>query len=213
MKKRNNSLFGIVTCAMGLLIPLVFYWFLPDEIPVHWSVNVTVDGYAPKIYIFALGLLPVSIYSVLGFMRKIDPKKENYSRFSNVFEIMRVGVALFMLLMVIITVFASFYPTALKIDLIIGIMVGVLITIFGNYMPKIKHNYFCGIRSPWTIANQEVWAKTHRFAGKLWVVGGLLFICLGFFVNGMSLFCIMMAAVFLIAIIPYVYSYFVFNKK
>lgn len=213
MKKRNNSLAGIAICISGLIIPLIFYWVLPESIPVHWSMNATIDGYAPKIYILAMGVFPVGIYSFLGLIRKIDPKKENYSKFSGVYEIMRVCIAFFMLLMIIITIFTAFYPNALKMDLIITLMVGVLITVYGNYMPKIKHNFFCGIRSPWTIESQEVWAKTHRFAGKLWVAGGLSFVCLGFFLTGMPLFSIMLAITAAISIIPYAYSYFIFNKK
>ena len=90
--------------------------------------------------------------------------------------------------------------------------VGILIAITGNYMNSIKPNYFIGIRTPWTLEDSEVWKKTHRFASKLWIVGGVLMTVSAFipFLKGSPFF--ILGAVLILAGIPFIYSYQLFNK-
>ena len=56
------------------------------------------------------------------------------------------------------------------------ILVGLLFIVIGNYLPQCKPNYFVGIKTPWTLSNEEVWRKTHRFSGKVFVVLGVIMI-------------------------------------
>lgn len=92
------------------------------------------------------------------------------------------------------------------------VSIGILIAITGNYMNSIKPNYFIGIRTPWTLENPDVWKKTHRFASKLWIIGGVLMTISAFtpFLKD-SLFVIV-GAVLILAVIPFIYSYRLFNK-
>ena len=59
-----------------------------------------------------------------------------------------------------------------------GIGFGLLFILLGNYLPKLPRNFFFGIRSPWTLASEVVWFRTHRISGSLFVAGGILFIIL-----------------------------------
>jgi uncharacterized membrane protein len=89
--------------------------------------------------------------------------------------------------------------------------VGALFIILGNYMGKLKHNYFMGIRTPWTLASEEVWYRTHRMAGPFWVIGGLLFIATSFLTTGLLAKTILII-IFGIIAIPIVYSYVIFKR-
>ena len=70
------------------------------------------------------------------------------------------------------------YAIALGNDVNIGMMVrvllGLMFLILGNYMPKCKQNHTIGVKVTWTLRNEENWNKTHRFTGRLWVLGGLI---------------------------------------
>ena len=57
---------------------------------------------------------------------------------------------------------------------------GVIFLVTGNYLPKCRQNYTIGIKLPWTLDDEENWNYTHRLAGKLWMIGGVLIILLGF---------------------------------
>ena len=103
------------------------------------------------------------------------------------------------------------YELGLSQQKILGfvrLFVGVVFIIIGNYMPKVKQNYFLGIKLPWTYASEENWNKTHRMAGKLWVAGGILFL-MNFFLKIRWLEAVIMFAMILI---PVTYSY-LYSKK
>ena len=64
--------------------------------------------------------------------------------------------------------------------LILCLLMGVIFLVTGNYLPKCRQNYTIGIKLPWTLDDEENWNYTHRLAGKLWMIGGVLIILLGF---------------------------------
>ena len=88
---------------------------------------------------------------------------------------------------------------------------GLLFILIGNVMGRFKHNYFVGIRTPWTLANEEVWRKTHRVAAPIWVLGGIINILLAFTeTNFKGIWFVAIVAV--ISIVPIVYSYIVYQQ-
>jgi len=98
----------------------------------------------------------------------------------------------------------------IPIVLIAEALAGVVVLVCGNYLPKCKRNYTIGIKLPWTLDNEDNWNKTHRFAGFVWVIGGIV-ITLDAFLS-ISLFIILDVIVLLI-ILPVVYSYLLYQKQ
>jgi len=45
---------------------------------------------------------------------------------------------------------------------------------FGNVLGKVRRNFWIGVRTPWTLANERVWNATHRVAGWVFALTGLL---------------------------------------
>jgi uncharacterized membrane protein len=76
-------------------------------------------------------------------------------------------------------------------------------------MGKVRRNFFVGIRTPWTIANEQVWNVTHRFAAKTFFAGGLLGLVA---VILRAPFWLPVAAILVAALVPAVYS-LVFYKQ
>ena len=81
--------------------------------------------------------------------------------------------------------------------------------VMGNYLPKVKQNYYMGIKLPWTYADEENWNRTHRMAGKLWVVGGIILL-LNFFLQIAGL---EIAVLILMILVPTIYSWAFSRKK
>ena len=90
------------------------------------------------------------------------------------------------------------------------ILVGILFIVIGNYLPKCRQNYTVGIKLPWTLHDEENWNRTHRLAGKIWMVGGLLFLLLA--VSGYENTVIMPIIMLVIVFVPVVYSYLYYVK-
>jgi len=88
----------------------------------------------------------------------------------------------------------------------------LFLIITGLFMPKIKRNYFVGIKTPWTLQSDEVWIKTHKFAGKSMVVGGgLAFLTV--FLKSQVAFGFFIVIVLTSALLPIVYSYLLYRRK
>jgi uncharacterized membrane protein len=86
-------------------------------------------------------------------------------------------------------------------------LMGVFFIFMGNILHSIKPNYFAGIRTPWTLESEETWRKTHQLGGKIWFFGGFVMVLNGLVVPFPASTFVMMGLLFIMCIIPVVYSY------
>lgn len=189
------------------------YPHLPELVPAHWNLKGEVDNYFSRFGgAFALPLLAGGIYLAMLLLPLLDPRRENYGRFSGAYRAVRLGLVLFLAaLHTLILAVALGGPADLVLKLT-PLVTGALLVVIGNYLPQVRPNYFFGIRTPWTLADEEVWRRTHRFSGPAFVLGGLVLMAAAFlpspanFVAGMSA----IAAAILASI---VYSYLSFRSR
>lgn len=195
------------TFAYGLYV----YPQLPAKVPSHWNIHGQVDGWSSKAFaVWFYPLLNLVTYPLFLLLPRIDPRRENYARFAGVYKTFRLILHVFFALLYMFVLLAGQgYP--LQVDIFVKLLVSILFLLLGNYMGKIHHNYFMGIRTPWTLANEEVWRKTHRMAAPLWVGGGTFGILLSFFRSAWAGY-LFFATLIAVALVPAVYSYFIYNK-
>jgi uncharacterized membrane protein len=168
--------FGFLLILMALGFTCVFYRMLPDQVPIHWGINGMADRYQDKaVGAFLLPLIMLILLIFMRFLPKMDPNKENYVRFMKTYDLMINGILLFLFVLHVMALSFSL-GWIQNTNYFVHLILGVFFIFVGNYMPKVKQNYFIGIRTPWTIANVEVWKKTHRFGGRVFVTTGFLFI-------------------------------------
>ena len=149
----------------------------------------------------------------MKFLPYIDPRRRSYEKFGRAYDAFRLALALFVLILQGVTLYAAFYPDGLDVSRIIAACVGALLCVAGNYMPKFRHNYFCGIRTPWTLASETCWRRTHRFAGPLWFWGGLALAAGSFFLSGRWLAAATAALGAVLVVPAYLYSYFIYKSS
>lgn len=196
----------------GLFVAAILvYPHLPDQVPRHWNIYGQVNGYYPRIYgAFFPPSLIIVLYLLLLFVPVFDPKRENYPRFSGAYTFLRWTLVLFMSMMWVATIlFALHYE--IDVSLWVKAGVAILFTIIGNFMSQFRHNYFVGIRTPWTLASEEVWQRTHRLGSRIWVAGGLICLAMSPFQGVWSAY-VYFAVIACMALIPIVYSYLIFAR-
>lgn len=162
-------------CVVSIGISIVGFLTWPDQVPIHWNFAGQADGYASAS--LAAFLYPGLLLGMLGLFRvlpSLDPNKERYAEFLPVYELFMVAIMTVMFLIGVAASAAS-WGYAVPIRLVVPGMIGVLFIVLGNYMGKLKRNYFIGVRTPWTLASENVWLATQRFSGKLFVACGLCF--------------------------------------
>lgn len=201
----------ILLILASFILSLYFYPSLPDKVPNHWNINGEVDGYTNRFWgAFGIPFLNAGLYILFIVLPHIDPKRKNYDRFPSTYRYIRYLMHIFFIGLQVFTFMAAL-GSPVKINAIVPIGIGLLFIFFGNVLGRVKHNYFVGIRTPWTLASEEVWRKTHRLAGPMWVAGGILGIIASLInssIGGKLFFGILMV----ISLVPTVYSYFVYRN-
>lgn len=211
MMKAMREIFFILLSVSPVVGALVLYNQLPETMATHFGINNEVNGTMSRgmliIMLIFLGLIPV----IIRVARFVDPKKANYEQFSKAFEVTRVGVTI-LLTMVGWMIIA--YNLGIHVDMgrVTICILGLFFAIMGNYMTQVKHNYMFGIRTPWTLANEEIWRKTHRLAGPLMMLGGVISVISSFF-NGSAAVIVFLMVVVIASIVPVFYSYMLYTRN
>ena len=207
IKKHWKTL--LITSIITLL-PIVvglFLWNkLPEKMPTHWNAEGVVDGWSSKPFaIFGLPGIMLAVQWLCALGTGADPKKANHPE--KVLHLVLWIIPVLNNVLLAIT-YAVALGKQVRIDVILPVLIGLIFTIIGNYMPKCKQNYTIGIKIPWTLNSEENWNKTHRFAGILWVICGIVIMLTGFFGG----FVIFFAVALLMVAAPMIYSYILHRK-
>ncbi|MED4794216.1 SdpI family protein [Priestia megaterium] len=208
----KKHLFPLGITLLTLVAWLIALPHLPATMPIHWGANGEADGFATKInaMILTVGIM-VLIYFIIAFVPRIDPRKENYKYFSKTYNIVLNAVLLLFFFVNMSTILQGLGYNV-PMSYIAPIMAGLVFIIIGNYLQRVRSNYFMGIRTPWTLSNETVWKKTHRLSGKLFFIGGLLILISAFLPDGYKS-VIMWGSIVLCVAIPYPYSYLAYKKE
>lgn len=153
----------------------------PERIPVHWNIHSEVDRYGGKVEgLLAIPLLALGIYALLAIVPRFDPGRRNYQSFAKAYNVIRIATTCFLAALYTVILLVTF---GYRVDMntVILLMMGVLFIVLGNYLPKLRPNWFAGIRTPWTLSSQLSWDKTHRLAGWLFLLMGALFLIVAIF--------------------------------
>ena len=207
----KNDWLIIILIVLGFALGAYFYPALPNRVPIHWNARGEINGYGSKLFgAFGLPSINLGMYLMFLALPYIDPKRKNYDSFKSTYQFQKYLLMVFFLGLEVFTLLISI-GVVVNRPIFIQIMISLLFILLGNVMGRVKHNYFIGIKTPWTLANEEVWRKTHRLAAPLWVIGGILNILLSFTginFNGIAFILILTV----ISLVPIIYSYFAYQE-
>ncbi|CUA80420.1 SdpI family protein [Anoxybacillus suryakundensis] len=201
----------IILVLCSYVLSFIAIPYLPNEVAIHWNAAGEPDNFMNKWWgALLLPLLLTGMTFLLIYLPKIDPRKENYEKFEKVYRIFLHVLVIFFVSLHVVTL-AYNIGISVQVDVVVPLGVGLLFIVLGNYMPKIKPNYFFGIRTPWTLDNEVVWQKTHRVGGKVFVIMGVL-IMLTVFAESIWRFIFLLIIVLSGTIYLFVQSY-IFSRK
>jgi uncharacterized membrane protein len=208
----KNSTYTELLILAIIIIPVIYLldiWAdLPEEVPMHWNASGEIDRYGSKNELVGLlFILNLPLYFILKYAPKIDPKKK-------ISETQLAGLRLVMhLFMSAMAVFILYSTKQAELSSPFGLVsiVGLLIAGLGWYFPRIKPNYFIGIKTPWTLENDEVWQRTHKASGPVWIVGGILMAIVPLVAEKASIYAVL-GITLLLSIYSVGYSYWAFKN-
>ena len=203
----KGNLFPIGIILVAYLIGFVSIPNLPDEMAIHWTSGEA-DQYINKIagVIIIPSLMVLTQLLFVLFIRKSAMHKES----NKTKKILSISTLTFLLFIQAAVILFNINES-LNIEFVCAILAGVLIIILGNYMQTVKTNAVYGVRTPWSMQNEDVWRLTNRFSAKIFVAIGFAIIVLAFLFPT-NIILIMLALVVLAGIIS-VYSSYYYHKK
>ena len=208
----KTEILPILIVILAIISSFYFYANFPEQVPIHWNAAGEVDGYSSRVVgAFLFPGIIIGMYLMFLLFPYIDPKKERYSQFRNVYHIFKTVLVLFMAAIYFIVSFNALGHN-IPVEFWIPIMVGILFILLGSYMSKIKINWFMGIRTPWTLSSEVVWNKTHRVGGKVFMLGGAM-IAFTVFAPTMLRMIMFFTAIGLIVLGIVVYSYIAYRQE
>jgi len=206
MKNKKYRMITYIIAACNLLTAAVLYPSLPDQIPMQWGSDGSVN-YNDKIQLFAMCGMAVAFAILFDILPNIDPRKKNYQKFGIYYDGFCVFMQLFMYIMTGIILVETFRPGTVSVPMVTMILVGLLFLFIGNIMPKIKSNFYMGIKTPWALSSDEVWRKTHRLGGKCFFFCGILMIVTALFSSSKTVYHVTMLIILIACFIPGIMSY------
>lgn len=176
MKKGFLTGSGLIAAAT-LALTLFAYERLPARIPIHWNIDGVANGFGPRAMIFAFSAMMVVVAALWAVLPAVSPRRYEVERFGPTWwnsGLLVVALFAYMQMMLLWSQLGG----QLRLERAMMGGVALLIVLLGNVLGKVRSNFWFGVRTPWTLANERVWYATHRLAGKTMVAGGLVALAL-----------------------------------
>lgn len=181
----------------------------PERVPLHWSISGDVDRFGGPESLFFMPLIALGVYLLLRFAPKIDPFRANYESFIGTYDTLRLVILAFLTALGAVVTLAALNE-GIDVNTLVLLMMGVLFMILGNYLGKLRPNFFIGIRTPWTLTSKRAWIKTHRLAGWLMILMGFALVLAALVWPGQGVGSVAVFAA-VTAIVLMAYSYLVWR--
>ncbi|MDO5028065.1 MAG: DUF1648 domain-containing protein [Bacillota bacterium] len=208
MKRNKAFKLGLALSMIPFIINAVFYSKLPDQIATHFDINGVPDNYSSKNFaLFGLPAIMLAIYVTAYVITNLDPKRKNQGD-----KALNIVLIFLPLMSIVISIMTIAFTLGKKIDIpiIMASLVSLMLILIGNYLPKVKRNYTIGVKLPWTLDSDYVWDKTHKLAGKVFILGGLGLLLNTIFYNKLWSSLVIVA---IIIFIPGIYSYVIYKNQ
>ena len=210
MKNKKYWLVTALITLLPILVGLLLWDRLPEKLPTHFGIDGAADGWSGKGFaVFGLPLMMLFFHGVMYFATRLDRQNRGHNE-----KVLNLVGLLFPILSIVssVVIYSLALGRELNLSMLLFPGLGLLFIAVGNWLPKVKQNSTLGIKIKWTLYNEENWNKTHRFAGFVWVIGGVIFCLMGFVAEKALVFLLPLQVV-LLACVPTVYSWRLAKKQ
>ena len=215
MTKTKQTIYKLLA-RLPLMVTLTSFFFLPDEVPVHFNLNNQVDRWGSKYELVILPCVVLILGIILTLVAKHLDKKEEHGN-NNYNILITVGICLLVVFNILTYVtlyfaFAGLQDSATApIDVIslTTLLLGFMMIVIGNIIPKAKMNSMLGLRTKWSMSSKDAWRKSQRFGGYTAIISGVLIVVESLIFSEMTTIIVMLVIIGVMVIADTVYSYIV----
>lgn len=208
----TSAVLTVVVLAVCLYVGLAQPEVLRERIPTHWNIDMEPDAWTDREHYVVYLLLPPAVMAVLTLLAwllpKVSPRHFEIEPFAATWGYVMTVIVGYFAYLAVLLIWVGIEDSALWPKFFIAGFFA-LFALMGNVMGKVQRNFWMGIRTPWTLASETVWERTHRLAAWLWVASGLLGVVLVLIgVPFLIAFGLLMASIFW----PVIYSLILYKR-
>lgn len=207
--KINKFIIAFIVLSIGGTA-LIFRQ-LPDTIALHFNVIGEVDRWGGKASVWITSAIPLVVYLLMTIVPNIDPRHGSFNKHMKAYTILINTLTLFL---ISLNWFIILYSMGLDLNIRVFVLsgLGILFIVLGNYLPNVRQNYTFGIRTPWTLDDEQSWRKTHRVGGIGFILTGIIGLITAW-LPGLPAFIIFLSAVVLLISGLLIYSYRIYMNR
>jgi uncharacterized membrane protein len=208
---RKTLIIPIIIILISFIAGAVLYSYMPERMASHWNVAGEVDGYISKFWgLFLMPIISLGMLLLFIFLIQIDPLKQNIQKFRKYYDGFIIAIIAFLFYLYILTLLWNFNIRFNMIQ-ILSPAFAVLFYYMGVLVAHSRRNWFIGIRTPWTLSSDTVWAKTHKQGGRMFKAVSFLAL-LGIVFPNQAIFFIIPPMI-AVSIYLIIYSYVEYKKE
>lgn len=219
-----------VLTFLPFLITGIALCFMDDRVALHYNMAGEADRYGSKyenfifpviIFFFTLfWLLLIRYFEKKAQSETEEKKREEAKSNAKIIYFTANGMALLFGIMQCFILFANIVQSAkhtrnlpIDMNIVVNVSLGIFMMVLGNYMPKTKRNSVIGVRTIWTLKNDEVWRKSNHLGGLLFLISGLLIILEAVLIQGIVSTFIAVGILLFVGVVVAIYSYYVYKQQ
>ncbi len=216
MTRKTLAAASLAVIAMMIVLGTAVASSLPEgtQLPTHWGIDGEPDRFSDKwTALLTPALLTAGLTALFYFIPALESRREGLERSKGLYFTTWAGLLLFGLVIQLAVISVAYEWPVNSNSFIFG-GIGLLFAVIGSQLGKSRSMYLIGIRTPWTLASEDVWIKTHRLAGKLMFGAGMAILVLAILPIDTTWLAVgMMMLIFAAVLIPVVYSYFLWRSE
>lgn len=211
MKAYRKTLIATsLVTLLPILCGLLLWNRLPLSLTTHWDAYGLADRTSSRGFVvFGMPVILLAFQWFCIVATALDAKNRNRNR-------KPLTLMLWVIPVLSNVVIGMMYAVSLGKQVspvgVILVFVGILLAAIGNYLPKCKQNSTLGLRIYWTMRSEENWNATHRFAGKVWMAGGVVMLLLAFLPSEIQCWA-MLADILVLIALTTLYSYRYYRRE
>jgi uncharacterized membrane protein len=211
MKRNYWPLAMTAIVLIGFIIGAALYGQMPDPMASHWNAAGVADGTVSRFWgVFLIPVISLGVMLLFLVIPLIDPLRANIQKFKGYYY----GFAtIFLVYFLYIYILTMLWNMDMRFDMTKALMpaIGILFIVVGVMIRKSKRNYMVGIRTPWTLSSDEVWERTHKLGGWLFIGAGIVTGILAIFLTS-AIFWVMIGLILAVTAFTMVYSYVIYKQ-
>lgn len=215
--KRNKIIYYLLM-FLPIIITLCALPFLPSEVPAHYNAAGAVTRYGSKYESIILPIIIIPFGYFMLYMGKLASKDETNQNNNNEKVVVVTGIMTLILFnamtgFILYTDFAkveNLNTVTFNLFKILFSLLGILMIVIGNIMPKCKKNSIIGLRTKWSMSSELNWKKSQKFGGISFIASGIFLIVGNLFLfSGNACLVYSILIMFINLIVDVIYTYII----